>query len=36
MENDKIIKDKINDINKDDYNILIAHDPENFELYEKI
>ncbi len=32
----KIIKDKINDINKDEYNILIAHDPENFELYEKI
>ena len=27
----KIIKDKFNDI-----NILIAHDPENFELYEKI
>ena len=32
----KIIKDKFNDINKDEYNILIAHDPENFELYEKI
>ena len=32
----KIIKYKFNDINKDEYNILIAHDPENFELYEKI
>lgn len=32
----KILKEKFNDINKDEYNILIAHDPENFELYEKI
>ena len=32
----KIIKCKFNDINTDEYNILIAHDPENFEIYEEL
>ena len=32
----KIIKCIFNDINTDEYNILIAHDPENFEIYEEL
>lgn len=32
----KIIKNKFNDIDTNEYNILIAHDPEDFEFYEKI
>ena len=32
----KYMKTKLKDLDKDKFNILIAHDPENFELYEKL
>ncbi|MGN1013584.1 MAG: metallophosphoesterase [Clostridia bacterium] len=32
----KYMKNKLKDININEFNILIAHDPENFELYEKL
>ena len=32
----KYMKNKLKDINVNEFNILIAHDPENFELYEKL
>lgn len=30
------MKKKLNNINSNNYNILLAHDPENFEMYEKL
>lgn len=32
----KYMRIKLNNINTNEFNILIAHDPENFELYEKL
>lgn len=30
------MKNKLGDIKEDEFNILLAHDPENFEMYEKL
>jgi len=32
----KKLKEKFNEIDQKEYNIFIAHDPENFEIYEKL
>lgn len=32
----KYMENKLKDLNTSEFNILIAHDPENFELYEKL
>lgn len=32
----KYMENKLKDLNLNEFNILIAHDPENFELYEKL
>jgi hypothetical protein len=32
----KYMRNKLKDINTNEFNILITHDPENFKLYEKL
>ena len=32
----KYMKEKLGEINKKEYNILLSHDPENFEMYEEL